>query len=308
MHASIISLLAFVFTVLGGADSSQPEAHQCQSWSNNATTTVFHGCCRQVKLETYPTLALTALCPNREADYNTTAFPEGMYTFSRLNLDQCVRLHDGRLVPLMEDIFPESCDLSSFTLVEDPSQLQGTCGDAMVSYPLDSLIFSHLGILTCPGFVLGTPSASLDSSCCDIALDTANRNEPYPLANCQTSRIDPSHSQAECPPNTIATAEPAPELAYAESGFHEGHQNRRATDTVAGQGEVGYRATNVSLNECLAAQEKNMRGVMIGHVQGCELTLGTDGGVVLVAVCGEGRMGYNLSEVVRNEYGRLACY
>ncbi|KAB5522130.1 hypothetical protein GE09DRAFT_501671 [Coniochaeta sp. 2T2.1] len=226
MHTSILSLLAFPFTtVLGDGDSLPAETHQCQLWANNTTLTVFHGCCQDVKLETYPTLALTALCPNREADCNTTAFPEGLYIFSRLNLDKCVHIQDCKLVTLVEDISSDSCDRNSFTLVDDPPQLQGTCGEATVSYPLDSVIFSHLGILICPGFTPGTPSAPIDSSCCNITLDTTNRNEPYLLANCQTDRFaNPrAQTQAQCPPNTTATADPGPEPVFAESGLHTGY-------------------------------------------------------------------------------------
>ena len=116
MHISpvlilVLSLILSFQSIFADTTISSPEQGQCQSWHNNTTTAVFHNCCHDVKLKTHPPLVLTALCPNREADYNTTLFPGGLYTFSKLNLHQCIHLHGGQLVTLDDVIVDEVADL-----------------------------------------------------------------------------------------------------------------------------------------------------------------------------------------------------
>jgi hypothetical protein len=65
---------------------------------------VFNGCCRDVALETYPALALTALCPNRESDYDRSVFPDGLFTYSRLRLNTCLYLDAANALVSPDDV------------------------------------------------------------------------------------------------------------------------------------------------------------------------------------------------------------
>jgi len=102
IHAT---LLLFLPAVFGCNIARNLEQGQCLTWDANAATTVFYGCCKNVTLETSPTLSMTALCPNRPADYDASLFPDGLYTFSRLDLDQCLHLYNGRLITT-DDVAP----------------------------------------------------------------------------------------------------------------------------------------------------------------------------------------------------------
>ena len=99
------ALLTISLPVVGSNTARTLQQGQCLKWDANAATTVFYGCCKNVTLETAPTLAITALCPNRMTDYDTSLFPDGLYTFSRLELDQCLRVYDGRLITT-DDVAP----------------------------------------------------------------------------------------------------------------------------------------------------------------------------------------------------------
>ncbi len=107
-----LSLGSAFGAVFGHGIISRFEQGQCLTWGGNATTTVFYNCCKEVTLEISTTLALTALCPNRISDYDTYLFPEGLYTFSRLQLDECLHLHNGQYLVTMDDVTPqEALDL-----------------------------------------------------------------------------------------------------------------------------------------------------------------------------------------------------
>ncbi|OIW22552.1 hypothetical protein CONLIGDRAFT_638177 [Coniochaeta ligniaria NRRL 30616] len=101
-----LSLSAVIGAFGGPGTVSRAEQAQCLTWGGNATTSVFHNCCKQVTLETSPRLALTALCPNRISDFDPSLFPDGQYTFSWLPLDECLHLHDGQHLVTVDDITP----------------------------------------------------------------------------------------------------------------------------------------------------------------------------------------------------------
>lgn len=163
-----------------------------------------------------------------------------------------------------------ACDAATFTLVEDPPTLQGTCGIYAAYYPLgqhsavslghpqcsllltqstDFLILSSRGVLTCGGFSRGTPSGSLDETCCNIALNTDNQTEPTLTAICQTNRL----LKHDC-------------------------TNLEDTDH--------WRATNISLSACSARQSGPGSLVAVGQMADCTARLLVDEGVVLSVTCG----------------------
>lgn len=103
-----------------------------------------------------------------------------------------------------------ACDATTFRLTDDPPTVRGTCGNYSVFYPLgktpnycpltivrlqadiialETLILSQRGVLTCGGASRGTPSATLDETCCDVALDTAFGDERRLMAVCLTDRF-----------------------------------------------------------------------------------------------------------------------
>lgn len=108
MHTYTILGLALSFdAVIGGGVASRLEEGKCLTWGGNATTTVFYNCCKEIALETSPQLALTASCPNRESDYDSSLFPGGVYIFSRIQLDECLHLHHGQYLVSMDDVTPQ---------------------------------------------------------------------------------------------------------------------------------------------------------------------------------------------------------
>lgn len=110
MSAFTLILLALrIVTVLSDAvPSSSPSQLNgtCLAWGNNTITTVFYDCCKDVTLERSPKLALTALCPNRGGGYDPVLYPQEQYTFSRLQMDECLHLEHGMSLVTADDVPP----------------------------------------------------------------------------------------------------------------------------------------------------------------------------------------------------------
>lgn len=107
MHTYTILILYLASLVLSSGIGQRLEQGQCLAWGSNATTTVFYGCCEQVTFQTSPTLALTALCPNSISDFDASLFPDGLYTFSRIRLDDCLHLYEGHTLVTLDDVTPQ---------------------------------------------------------------------------------------------------------------------------------------------------------------------------------------------------------